>query len=123
MIICATVGVYWLVNRYKDRLPEWLRKTVLVSSVGRIPSLFYFSDPWSKGAKTAFTSEFAYNVFVKCPATATGTNERVYAPIRAVAGQIGEDEISVVQTPESIEINGLYMKMLEAWKEIQEEGR
>jgi hypothetical protein len=123
LIICATVAIYWLANRFKKQIPEWMRNMLMVNSVGRIPSLFYFSDPWSKGAKTAFTSEFAYNVFVKCPATATGTNERVYAPIRAVAGQIGEDEVSVVRTPESIEINGLYMKMLDAWKEIQETGR
>jgi hypothetical protein len=126
LIIAFTVTVYWLANRFKAYIPERLRKVLLVNSVGRIPSLFYFSDPWVKQTKTAFTSEFAYNIFVKCPAAVSGTNELAYAPMKAVANTIGEVSDTTAEATtfhESEEISNLYMRMIGAWKEIQDSGR
>jgi len=126
LVILFTVGIYWIVNRLKAYLPEWIRRHILVNSVGRIPSLFYFSDPWVKEAKTAFTSEFAYNIFVKCPAAVSGTNELAYAPMKAVANTIGDAAAAAadsVAQRESKEVAMLYMRMITVWKEIQESGR
>lgn len=129
LIILITVAVYWLANRFKAYIPEWIRRLMLVHSVGRIPSLFYFSDPWVKATKTAFTSEFAYNIFVKCPAAVSGANELAYAPMKAAATTIGDDDgtasaaAAAAACRESEEISNLYMRMVGVWKEIQDNGR
>jgi len=125
LIITFMVGLYWTVNRFKAYIPDRVRRLLLVNSVGRIPSLFYFSDPWVKQTKTAFTSEFAYNIFVKCPAAVSGTNELAYAPMKAAANTIGDDAAAAdtVARHESQEIASLYMRMITVWKEIQESGR
>jgi hypothetical protein len=125
LIITFMVGLYWTVNRFKAYIPERVRRLLLVNSVGRIPSLFYFSDPWVKQTKTAFTSEFAYNIFVKCPAAVSGANELAYAPMKAAANTIGDDAAAAdaAARHESQEIATLYMRMITVWKEIQESGR
>ena len=131
LIIMATVSAYWLANRFKAYIPEWVRRLMLVHSVGRIPSLFYFSDPWVKATKTSFTSEFAYNIFVKCPASVSGANELAYAPMKAAATTIGDDDETAAAAAaaaaaacrESEEISRLYMRMVGVWKEIQDNGR
>ena len=116
LTICATVGIYSLLNRYGKRLPNFLQKILMVSSVRSIPSLFYFSDPWAKSAKTAFTSEFAYNVFVKAAAAASGSNEQSYAPMK---GLFLEHEPTEDETKKVKDIDGLYKKMVGIWHDLQ----
>jgi hypothetical protein len=120
LTICATVGIYSLLNRYGKRLPNFLQKILMVSSVRSIPSLFYFSDPWAKSAKTAFTSEFAYNVFVKSAAAASGSNEQSYAPMK---GLFLEHEPTETESKQVKDIDGLYKKMVGIWHDLQHRVR
>jgi hypothetical protein len=120
LIICVTVAAYALLNRYGKRLPNFLQKILMVSSVRSIPSLFYFSDPWAKSAKTAFTSEFAYNVFVKSAAAASGSNEQSYAPMK---GLFLEHEPTEEETKQVKDIDGLYKKMVGVWHDLQHRVR
>jgi len=120
LTICITVGAYALLNRYGKRLPNFLQKILMVSSVRSIPSLFYFSDPWAKSAKTAFTSEFAYNVFVKSAAAASGSNEQSYAPMK---GLFLEHEPTEEETKKVKDIDGLYKKMVGIWHDLQHRVR
>jgi len=116
LIICFTVGLYMFLNKYGSRLPTVFQKILMVASIRSIPSLFYYSDPWSANAKTAFTSEFAYNIFVKSAAAASGSNELAYAPMKAIANEptLTEEEAYKVE-----KINGLYIKMLGVWHDLQ----
>jgi len=116
LIICVTVGLYMFLSKYGSRLPQFLQKILMVGSIRSIPSLFYYSDPWSANAKTAFTSEFAYNIFVKSAAAASGSNEQAYAPMKALVAEPTLDENEAYKVEK---INGLYIKMAGVWHDLQ----
>jgi hypothetical protein len=113
LIIGASYVFYKLLNAYGKHLPPWLYDKLVVKSVKSIPSLYYFSDPFGKQAKTSFSSEFAYNLFVRCPAASMGATEESYAPQKAIASGEDPTEKTVV-----IEIKKLYMNFIGAWHEI-----
>jgi hypothetical protein len=114
LTIMATTLVYYLVKRYEKTLPEFIKNIFMVRKVKSIPSIYYFSDPWNKKSKSPFTSEFAYNIFVACPAAASGVNELEYAPISAVAEVIDGSE-----TNRMSEVLILYRRILHVWDEIK----
>jgi hypothetical protein len=114
LIIFATTSVYYLVKKYEAYLPEFIKDIFMKRKVKSIPSIFYFSDPWNKKSKSPFTSEFAYNIFVACPAAASGTNELAYAPISAVAEVIDGSE-----TNKMSEVLILYKRILLVWERIK----
>jgi hypothetical protein len=112
--IVATTCVYYLVKRYEKILPNFIKDIFMVRKIKSIPSIYYFSDPWNKKSKSPFTSEFAYSIFVACPAAASGTNELAYAPISAVAEVIDGSE-----TNRMSEVLILYKRILHVWDEIK----
>lgn len=113
LIIGASYVFYKLLNSYGKYLPPWLYDKLVVKSVKSIPSLYYFSDPFGKNAKTSFSSEFSYNLFVRCPAASMGATEESYAPQKAIASGEDPTEKTIV-----IEIKKLYMSFIGAWDEI-----
>jgi hypothetical protein len=56
----------------------------MVITKHKIPALYYFSNPWKNTAFSPFTSQFAYSLFVRCPAAASKINESSYAPTKAI---------------------------------------
>lgn len=114
LIIGLTYIFYKLLVVYKDRIPVWLRERLMPSTVRKIPAVYYFSDPWVGVAKTAFTSEYAYNLFVKCPANASGVAELVYANQKAITyGEMPKDRKVIV------ELKALYKKLVTTWDDIR----
>jgi hypothetical protein len=115
--IFLTTSVYYIVKMYEKQLPEFIKKFFMVRKVKSIPSIYYFSDPWNKKSKSPFTSEFAYSIFVACPAAASGTNELAYAPISAVAEVIDGSETNRIS-----EVLILYRRILQVWDEIKQKS-
>lgn len=114
LTIMITTLVYYLAKRYETLLPQFLRDFFMKRKVKSIPSIYYFSDPWNKQSKSPFTSEFAYNIFVACPAAASGTNPLAYAPINAVAEVIDGGETNKLS-----EVLILYRRILSVWDDIK----
>ncbi len=84
IIIAVTYFIYKLIHRYGNRLPSWLQQYIMVITKHKIPALYYFSNPWKNTAFSPFTSQFAYSLFVRCPAAASKINESSYAPTKAI---------------------------------------
>jgi hypothetical protein len=84
IIIAVTYFIYKLIHRYGNRLPPWLQQYIMVITKHKIPALYYFSNPWKNTAFSPFTSQFAYSLFVRCPAAASKINESSYAPTKAI---------------------------------------
>jgi hypothetical protein len=114
MTIMTTTLVYYLAKRYEALLPNFIKDIFMKRKVKSIPSIYYFSDPWNKKSKSPFTSEFAYNIFVACPAAASGTNPLAYAPINAVAEVIDGGETNKLS-----EVLILYRRILSVWDDIK----
>jgi len=118
VIISASYIFYKLLNKYKDRLPEWIKKRVITNFIKTIPTAYYFSDPWVGIAKTSFSSEYAYNIFVRAPAVSLGVSEAVYANQKAIVyGEHSEDHETIV------ELKSLYRKAVDTWAEIMHKVR
>jgi hypothetical protein len=114
LIILVSYFFYKMLAAYKDRIPEWLQKRLMPNKVGYIPAVYYFSDPWVGKTKTSFTSEYAYNLFVRCPAHASGVSEQVYANQKAITyGELPKDNKLIV------ELKALYKKLLGTWDDIK----
>jgi hypothetical protein len=75
---------YKLIGKYGQYLPACLQRLVKQSSKNNIPPVYFFSNPWASTAESAFTSKFAYSLFVRCPAAASKINESSYAPTKAI---------------------------------------
>jgi len=114
VIIGVSYVFYKLLAKYGHRLPDWLKDRLMPKSVRSIPALYYFNDPWVGIAKTSFTSEYAYNLFVKCPSNATGVAEEVYANQRAITYDEEVKDKKVV-----VELKILYKKVVTAWDDIK----
>jgi hypothetical protein len=119
--ILFTYGFYWLVNRYSAYLPIFLRTLVITPSVRSIPSLFYFSNPWSYASYSPLTAEYAYTIFTRCSAYASHSDELAYAPMGAIVTSLGATESVVIddsdQTDEKT-IKGLYVKFWVTYGEL-----
>jgi hypothetical protein len=88
--ITILLAIYYLLNKYQHRLPEKIRTKILPKAVNSIPSLFYFSNPFSQQMKSIFTAEFAYATFVSCAAKASGSHEYSYAPLKAIVTEFNQ---------------------------------
>lgn len=86
--IIISYFAYKLIGKYGQYLPACLQRLVKQSSKNNIPPVYFFSNPWASTAESAFTSKFAYSLFVRCPALASNTNELAYAPTKAIAHDI-----------------------------------
>jgi len=118
--ILLTTFSYYVLNRYEHLLPEFLRKMLaLNTNVRSIPSLYYFSDPWSNMAHTSFTSEFSYSLFVRCPAIVCGISEMSYAPIRAIATEFNNER----EVSDMSEVTILYNRIWAVWDKIRKEKK
>ena len=114
MTIMMTTAAYYFVKRFEKVLPPFIVGFFINRKIKSIPSIFYFSDPWNKRSKSPFTSEFAYNLFVHCPAAARGVNELAYAPIAALSENIDGSEVTRLS-----EVLILYRRVLAVWDEIK----
>lgn len=114
MTIMITTAAYYLVKRFEKVLPAFIVGFFINRKIKSIPSIFYFSDPWNKKSKSPFTSEFAYNLFVHCPAAASGVNELAYASIAALSENIDGSEVTRLS-----EVLILYRRVLAVWDEIK----
>jgi hypothetical protein len=118
--ILFTTFSYFILNKYGHVLPEFLRKMLaLNTNVRSIPSLYYFSDPWSNMAHTSFTSEFSYSLFVRCPAIVCGISEMSYAPIRAIATEFNNEK----EVSDMSEVTILYNRIWAVWDKIRKEKK
>lgn len=114
LTILSTFAIYYLVKRFENHLPAWIKKFFIVKTHNDIPSIFYYSDPWNKHSKSLFTSEFAYSIFIDCASKASGSNVLSYAPISAVA-----DVIDGSETTRLSEVTILYKRILGVWDDIK----
>ena len=119
--ILFTYGFYWIVNRYSAYLPTFLRTLVIIPSVRSIPSLFYFSNPWSYASHSPLTAEYAYTIFTRCSAYASHSDELAYAPMGAIVTSLGTTESVVIDDSEQTDektIKGLYVKFWVTYGEL-----
>ena len=84
LTILLTYAFFKGIHTYEAYLPACLRRRLIVNKQHEIPHLYFFSNPWVDHAKSVFTSKFAYSLFVRCPALASGVNELAYAPMKAI---------------------------------------
>jgi hypothetical protein len=116
LTIIITYTVFKVLNKYGKYLPKFLQRYAILSSKNKIPALYYFSNPWKTDSQSAFTSELAYSLFVRCPASASNTNELAYAPTNAIIhDEDGEHEACDVEI--------LYNKILKVRSELAKESR
>jgi hypothetical protein len=118
--IVMTIGFYWLLNRYGSYLPAIIQKTFLITTVRSIPSLFYFSNPWSFSSHSPLTAHFAYTMFTHCGAYASHAEELAYAPLPAIATALGSEVINlnVDFTLDEKTVQGLYEKMQDVYRDL-----
>jgi len=115
--IAGTIFVYWLLNRCGTRVPTWIHKAMLIRNIGSTPSLYYFSDPWNKKSHTSFTAEYSYNLFVHAAAQASGVPDIAYAPMQAIAAQVGSDT-EVGEDGRAKLIVSLYTRLWDGWQRL-----
>ena len=121
-IVCI-FAFYWLVNRYSRFLPLTVRNMILVPAIRSIPTMFYFTNPWSDLSHSPLTSHFAYTIFTRCSAYASHAEEKDYAPMAAIVTSVGVDAAQVVVDDAPADENtvkGLYEKY---WKTFAELNR
>jgi hypothetical protein len=119
-IICI-FAFYWLVNRYSRFLPLAVRNMLLVPAIRSIPTMFYFTNPWSDLSHSPLTSHFAYTIFTRCSAYASHAEEKDYAPMAAIVTSVGVDATQVVvddKPGEENTVKGLYEKYWRAFAEL-----
>jgi hypothetical protein len=119
-IVCI-FAFYWLVNRYSRFLPLALRNMILIPAIRSIPTMFYFTNPWSDLSHSPLTSHFAYTIFTRCSAYASHAEEKDYAPMAAIVTSVGVDATQVVVDDAPAEENtvkGLYEKYWRTFAEI-----
>ena len=80
-------------NRYDKYIPTCIKKSKTIKS---IPSLFYFSNPWSYASYSPLTAEYAYTIFTRCSAYASHSDELAYAPMGAIVTSLGATESVVI---------------------------
>ena len=121
LIILFTLGFYWILNRYSRCVPMFVRNNILIPAVRSIPSIFYFTNPWSALSHSPLTAQFAYTLFTRCSAYASHADELAYAPIEAITSSIGAEitDITVDTAPaEENTVKGLYEKYWRAFAEL-----
>ena len=120
-IVCI-FAFYWLINRYSRFLPLTVRNMILVPAIRSIPTMFYFTNPWSDLSQSPLTSHFAYTIFTRCSAYASHAEEKDYAPMAAIVSSLGvEDAAQVVVDDKPADENtvkGLYEKYWRTFAEI-----
>ena len=121
LIILFTLGFYWILNRFSKYIPTCVRNNILIPAVRSIPSIFYFTNPWSALSHSPLTAQFAYTLFTRCSAYASHADELAYAPIEAITSSIGAEitDITVDTAPaEENTVKGLYEKYWRAFAEL-----
>jgi hypothetical protein len=117
-----TLGFYWFLNRFSKCIPSFVRNNILIPAVRSIPSIFYFTNPWSAMSHSPLTAQFAYTLFTRCSAYASYADELAYAPIEAITTSVGATEITdiTVDTAPAEEntVKGLYEKYWRAFAEL-----
>jgi hypothetical protein len=103
---------YKLIGKYGKYLPNTLQRLLTHSTKKNIPPVYFFSNPWANTAESAFTSKFAYSLFVRCPALASNTNELAYAPTKAIAHDIE-------MTPPQCKVEQLYRTTMEIKEDLR----
>ena len=119
-IVCI-FAFYWLINRYSRFLPLTVRNMILVPAIRSIPTMFYFTNPWSDMSHSPLTSHFAYTIFTRCSAYASHAEEKDYAPMAAIVTSVGVDAAQVVVDDAPADENtvkGLYEKYWRTFAEI-----
>ena len=109
--IMITYGIFKLTHTYKDYLPKCLHRFAIFSSKNNIPAHYFFGNPLGV-AESAFTSKFAYSLFIRCPSIASNTNELAYAPTKAAVHDI-EGDIA------PCEVEKLYNQIMKIKGELQ----
>jgi hypothetical protein len=113
--IIVTYSIFKLSHRYKDYIPQFLHRFILITPKHDIPASQFFSNPFSHMTQSAFTAKFAYSLFVKCPAAASNPDELAYAPTKAIIHDIEAQPISKVEQ--------LYLQILDIKSSLEEESR
>ena len=89
--ILITYIMFKIMHKYGNYLPSCLRRFAVFSHKNNVHPLYYFSNPWAKESQSAFTSKFAFSLFVRCPAIASNTNIGAYAPAKALLDDVESD--------------------------------
>jgi len=111
LTIMVTYGIFKFTHAYKDYLPKCLHRFAIFSTKNQIPAHYFFGNPLGV-AESAFTSKFAYSLFIRCPSIASNTSELAYAPTKAAIHDIEEDIIPC-------DIEKLYNKIMKIKGELQ----
>jgi len=111
LTIIVSYMVFKLINRYGKYLPTFLQRLIPKNNKNGVPPLYFFSNPWTNTAESAFTSKFAYSLFVRCPALASNTNELAYAPTKAIT-------YDLEMNPPPCKVEELYKKMMEIKEDL-----
>ena len=111
LTIMVTYGIFKLTHTYKNYLPKCLHRFAIFSSKNNIPAHYFFGNPLGV-AESAFTSKFAYSLFIRCPSIASNTNELAYAPTKAAVHDI-EGDIA------PCEVEKLYNQIMKIKGELQ----
>ncbi len=111
LTIMVTYGIFKFTHAYKDYLPKCLHRFAIFSSKNNIPAHYFFGNPLGV-AESAFTSKFAYSLFIRCPSIASNTNELAYAPTKAAVHDI---EGNIVPC----EVEQLYNQIMKIKEELQ----
>jgi len=110
LTILLTIAISVYLYKNSDSLP-WPLSLIKYKN-DRIPSVFYYSNPWNRETHTSLTSEFAYIIFVKCPAQASQINVSSYAPFKSILRKLVKDDDTASQIDTSVK--DLYMKLSRA---------
>ena len=113
-VMLITYGINLVLKRLN------LKKTDI-----KIPSIYYFSDPFIKPYSTMLSTSFAYNVFLNSPANLIDTtthNKKIsknlgYAPLNGIIESIESNEI------DKITIDQRHEKIIELYEILKNEKK
>lgn len=104
LIVCISYGIIHLLHRFQSRLPKKLQEFLFGERKNDIPALYYFTSPWQQNTHSTLTGEYEYAIFVQCAAAASQVSEHSYAPLRAAAIQLKQDNPSKIHDDEVVRL-------------------
>jgi len=109
LTILSTILLYVFLHKYGNRFPWPLSILTDLSHKKRVPSIFFYSNPWNSQTHSSLTSEFAYVMFVKCAAQACKVPESSYAPLKSILDKI--NNIDTNESEDNKSVKELYVSL------------
>jgi len=109
LTIAATALLYLFLHKYGHLFPWPLSIITDLSHKKRVPSVFFYSNPWNAQTHSSLTSEFAYVIFVKAAAAACKIPETSYAPIKSILDKVNNKDVK--ESEENKKVKELYTQL------------